>query len=265
MILLIFGFNTTPYPVAGSDIGAYVSWFSSSLLAGLATLFIILLPILFWIIVIAGSVLLALRFGRKLGLISLGESPLDILKRRYARGEITKEQFDAMKRDLIPQDESASPIPAETNVAPTARSLNFSRRVIALTLLIGGLAFAMFAYSVYQAPQQSGTLSIAQLTEDLQNGRIAQLSIRGTTVDVTYTDGHLARTALSRTADSSFADVMRFYGVGPHQLERVKIQYASPPVWDNVIALFGAVVPLLFIGSLTLVIIVGVVFFGKQL
>jgi putative membrane protein len=28
------------------------------------------------------------------------ESPLDIAKSRYARGEITKEQFDALKKDL---------------------------------------------------------------------------------------------------------------------------------------------------------------------
>jgi len=28
------------------------------------------------------------------------ESPVDILKRRYASGEITKEQFEAIKRDL---------------------------------------------------------------------------------------------------------------------------------------------------------------------
>ncbi len=28
------------------------------------------------------------------------ETPLDILKARYARGELTKEQFDEMRRDL---------------------------------------------------------------------------------------------------------------------------------------------------------------------
>jgi putative membrane protein len=31
---------------------------------------------------------------------SAGESALDILKRRYARGEITREQFDQMRRDV---------------------------------------------------------------------------------------------------------------------------------------------------------------------
>ena len=31
---------------------------------------------------------------------SQNETPLDILKKRYARGEITKEEFDRMKNDL---------------------------------------------------------------------------------------------------------------------------------------------------------------------
>ena len=34
------------------------------------------------------------------GSISAQESPLDILRRRYASGEISKEEFDAMQRDL---------------------------------------------------------------------------------------------------------------------------------------------------------------------
>lgn len=30
----------------------------------------------------------------------LPDTPLEILKKRYARGEITKEQYEAMKKDL---------------------------------------------------------------------------------------------------------------------------------------------------------------------
>ena len=38
--------------------------------------------------------------GRPAGGGGVGEAPLDILKRRYARGEITKEDYDRIKQDL---------------------------------------------------------------------------------------------------------------------------------------------------------------------
>jgi len=30
-----------------------------------------------------------------------GETPLDVLKKRYARGEVSKEEFEEKKRDLM--------------------------------------------------------------------------------------------------------------------------------------------------------------------
>ena len=59
------------------------------------------LMILFWGVVIVALVMLvsALFTGRRSS-SSEAESPLDILRKRYARGEIDKARYDAMRRDL---------------------------------------------------------------------------------------------------------------------------------------------------------------------
>ncbi len=59
--------------------------------------------ILFWVLVIGGVVSLVQPIARGLGSSSIppqGESPFDILKKRYSRGEITKEEYEGIKRDL---------------------------------------------------------------------------------------------------------------------------------------------------------------------
>lgn len=60
--------------------------------------------LLVWGLVIAGVVWLVRSVTRGTGQSNIGshssESPLDVLKRRYAGGEITKGQFDEMKRNL---------------------------------------------------------------------------------------------------------------------------------------------------------------------
>lgn len=61
-----------------------------------------LLSIFFWILIVAGVVLIVRwlieRNGQ--GETSPPESPLDILKKRYARGVIDRETFEKMKRDI---------------------------------------------------------------------------------------------------------------------------------------------------------------------
>ena len=52
--------------------------------------------LLFWILVIYGIVMLVKRSPTSAG----KNTALDILKERYAKGEITKEQFEGMKKDL---------------------------------------------------------------------------------------------------------------------------------------------------------------------
>lgn len=54
-----------------------------------------------WILVILGIAVLArLAFGRRRS-DSEEDRALSILRERYARGEINKEEFDARKRDLV--------------------------------------------------------------------------------------------------------------------------------------------------------------------
>lgn len=61
-----------------------------------------ILMLLFWGLVIFGMIL-AVRWLLSRGTSgekALPETPLEILKKRYARGEISKEELDRMSKDL---------------------------------------------------------------------------------------------------------------------------------------------------------------------
>ncbi len=59
---------------------------------------------LFWVAVIVGIIFLIrwlfVSTGSKGHVAASEDSPLEIVKRRYARGEINKEEFEAKKKDL---------------------------------------------------------------------------------------------------------------------------------------------------------------------
>jgi putative membrane protein len=59
--------------------------------------------LLFWILIVIGIILLILWVVRKTGKHTSGiaeETALDILTKRYARGEISKEEYERMRRDI---------------------------------------------------------------------------------------------------------------------------------------------------------------------
>jgi putative membrane protein len=59
----------------------------------------LLFMVLFWVLVVSGVVYLV-RWLMGQGIADRPESSLDILKKRYARGEISKQEFEDMRRDL---------------------------------------------------------------------------------------------------------------------------------------------------------------------
>ena len=59
-----------------------------------------LFMVLFWVVLIVGVVLIVRWFLGPSG-FTRGESALEILKKRYARGEIDQQEFEEKKRDLL--------------------------------------------------------------------------------------------------------------------------------------------------------------------
>ena len=57
--------------------------------------------IIFWVVVIIGVVYLIKLISGGTKSEEKTESALDILKKRYAKGEISKEEFEEKKKDLL--------------------------------------------------------------------------------------------------------------------------------------------------------------------
>lgn len=63
-----------------------------------------LFMLLFWGLVVALIAGLMIRIaGKRRDPASHGESAMDILKKRYAKGEITREEYESVKKDITGQ------------------------------------------------------------------------------------------------------------------------------------------------------------------
>ena len=55
----------------------------------------------FWVILIIGAIIIVVQLLKSHGSDSTKQlSPLDIAKKRYAKGEIKKDEFEQIKKDL---------------------------------------------------------------------------------------------------------------------------------------------------------------------
>jgi len=89
--LLIWGFRGTGFGMMGPGMmGGYGVMFLVPIF------FIVILGLVIWAVVVATQK----SSGSTDSPDNKTETPLDILKRRYARGEIDKEEYETKKRDL---------------------------------------------------------------------------------------------------------------------------------------------------------------------
>ncbi|MHB1001120.1 MAG: SHOCT domain-containing protein [Armatimonadota bacterium] len=55
---------------------------------------------IFWLLILAGIVILVIWLVNRNKTPGAGENALDILNKRYARGEINREEYERMKQDI---------------------------------------------------------------------------------------------------------------------------------------------------------------------
>ncbi len=75
------------------------AWHYGMMGGGWGILMMMVSMVLFWGIIIGGIVLLVRYIFPQTG-VKASDDALNILKNRYARGEIGKEEFEAKKRDI---------------------------------------------------------------------------------------------------------------------------------------------------------------------
>ena len=61
----------------------------------------LIIGFIFWILILIGLVLLIKYLWQGTGIRGGHESALEVLKKRYAMGEISKEEFEEKKKDLM--------------------------------------------------------------------------------------------------------------------------------------------------------------------
>ena len=93
----LYGWRTGSWGMMGPGWG----YMGPGMMGGFGWAWMPLMMVVFWGLIIFGIVA-AVRYARTDGhRTSSSESALDVLKVRYARGEITKKEYEEKKRELV--------------------------------------------------------------------------------------------------------------------------------------------------------------------
>ncbi|MFZ7125496.1 MAG: SHOCT domain-containing protein [Desulfobacterales bacterium] len=107
-LLTIWSSNNILLTPAFAQSGGYRNWHMGRWMMGDWGMgwFGMIFMLLFWVLVIVGVVFL-IRWlvqntgGRSSSGVGTGSQAMDILKERYAKGEITRDEFESMKKEIL--------------------------------------------------------------------------------------------------------------------------------------------------------------------
>lgn len=107
-LLTIWGLNNILLSPAFAQSGGYRNWHMGRWMMGDWGMgwFGMIFMLLFWVLIIAGIVFL-IRWlvqssgSRNRSNVGTGSQAMDILKERYAKGEISQDEFESMKKEIL--------------------------------------------------------------------------------------------------------------------------------------------------------------------
>ena len=114
---------------------------------------------------------------------------------------------------------------------------------VVLIFVLISAAYALF----FQPFEETKTISLSQLAQDINQGKIQKVIVTGNAVDVTYQDGTKAET--TKETESSFSQSLVNYGVDQEVLRSIEIEAKEDrgfSFWLTPISLF--LFPLLIFG-----------------
>lgn len=117
--------------------------------------------------------------------------------------------------------------------------------IVYLLLLIGIISLLMYSFS--DPRNSTKNMSINELADQIKSGKVKEINVNGTTVEVELESREVAKTVIEEYA--SFLSQMSLLGVQPEDLSarKIVVNFKEKSGWVSILSLLSYFLPILFI------------------